>query len=93
MVDVGAVRGMGGEIAATAAALRSTLDALDEASRLPAEAWSGEARRAFVERRDAWRRAADDLIALLHEIGRAVDDAAADYLATEARNRSLFDPC
>ena len=71
IVDLAAVREMGAEIATTAAALRSTLDDLDERSRLPAEAWTGEARRAFAERRDAWRHAADDLTALLREIGRA----------------------
>lgn len=92
IVDLAAVREMGAEITTTAAALRSTLDDLDERSRLPAEAWTGEARRAFAERRDAWRHAADELTALLREIGRAVDDAAADYLATEDRNRVLFDP-
>ncbi|MDP9798894.1 WXG100 family type VII secretion target [Catenuloplanes nepalensis] len=92
IVDVVAVRRMGAEITATAVALRSALDDLDERTRLPAEAWGGEARHAFAERRDAWRRAADDLTALLREIGREVDDAAADYLATESRNRALFGP-
>ncbi|GAB7048922.1 WXG100 family type VII secretion target [Catenuloplanes indicus] len=92
IVDLAALRRTGADIATTAAALRSTLDELDTRSRLAEEAWSGEARHAFTERRENWRRAADDLTALLRETGRAVDDAAADYQAAETGNRALFGP-
>jgi 6 kDa early secretory antigenic target len=91
VVDVAALRRMGTEIAAAHATLISTLDELDADVRPMSETWGGVAHHAYAERRDEWRRAADDLAALLREIGRAVDDSAADYLTVEGRSRALFD--
>jgi WXG100 family type VII secretion target len=52
--------------------------------------WEGDARQAYQQRQDAWRRAAGDLATMLAEVKRAVDDSAADYAATERRNANLF---
>ncbi|GGJ95644.1 hypothetical protein GCM10010123_26880 [Pilimelia anulata] len=53
--------------------------------------WSGAARAAYDERQRAWRTASEDLAATLRDIRLAVDESAADYLATEQRNRALFE--
>ncbi|MDR7279681.1 WXG100 family type VII secretion target [Catenuloplanes atrovinosus] len=90
-VDVAALRRIGAEIDAAGVALWSVLDDLDADARSTAAAWSGEAWRAYEERRAAWRRAGAELGALLREIGRAVEVSAADYADVEARNRALFD--
>ena len=91
VVDIAALGRMGTEIAAARAVLCSTLDELDAEVRPLADTWGGVAHRAYAERRDAWRRAAGELAVLLGEIGRAVDDSAADYLTVERRSRALFD--
>ncbi|MFI5839615.1 WXG100 family type VII secretion target [Catenuloplanes sp. NPDC051500] len=91
VVDVAALRRVAAEIAAARALLDSTLDELDTDVRPLNETWGGVAQRAYAERREAWRRAAGELAASLGEIGRAVDDSAADYLTAEQRNRALFD--
>ncbi|WP_033339414.1 WXG100 family type VII secretion target [Catenuloplanes japonicus] len=91
VVDVAALQRAGTEIAEARNLLRSTLDDLDADVRPLTETWGGEAQRAYAARRDAWRRAAEELTAVLGEIGRAVDDSASDYLTTETRNRALFD--
>jgi WXG100 family type VII secretion target len=52
--------------------------------------WVGEAQAAYQQRQDRWRTAAHDLAAILRDIKNAVDESAAEYLATEKRNRALF---
>jgi WXG100 family type VII secretion target len=52
--------------------------------------WDGEAQAAYQQRQSIWRRAAEDLSAMLTEIKVSVDQSAADYHSTERRNTSMF---
>lgn len=52
--------------------------------------WEGEAQAAYQQRQAIWRRAADDLAAMLTEIKASVDQSAADYHSTERRNTGMF---
>jgi WXG100 family type VII secretion target len=52
--------------------------------------WDGAARAAYQQRQAIWRRAAEDLSAMLTEIRVSVDQSAADYDSTERRNTSMF---
>jgi 6 kDa early secretory antigenic target len=89
-VDVAELHRLGAELARARAVLGSTLDDLDADVRQLSGTWDGAAHRAYAERRAVWRRAAGELAAALGEIGRAVDDSAADYLTVERGNRELF---
>jgi ESAT-6 family protein len=55
------------------------------------QAWGGEAKLAYEQRQDTWRRAAAELASLLGQIKRALDESIADYQATERHNASLFE--
>ena len=75
-------------------ALRSLQQQLDQVERDAAPlvaTWEGDARQAYQQRQTRWREAADHLSVMLRDIKRALDESAADYLRTEARNSSLFD--
>ena len=52
--------------------------------------WDGAAREAYDVRQARWRGAADDLSRILRDIKVALDESAADYLATENRNAEMF---
>jgi early secretory antigenic target protein ESAT-6 len=53
--------------------------------------WEGEARAAYEARQRQWRTAAGELVMLLTEIKKALDDSAHDYRSTEDRNIRLFE--
>jgi WXG100 family type VII secretion target len=52
--------------------------------------WRGDAQAAYTQRRERWRRAADDLKSILRDIKIAVDESAQDYRTTEKKATSLF---
>lgn len=78
------------DIAHAIAELEGQLSRLEHDAVPLVATWSGEAKAAYDERQKRWRQAAGDLTAMLQDIKIAVDDSAADYLATERRNASLF---
>jgi WXG100 family type VII secretion target len=90
IVNFAALHGASGHIADAINRLQSELGDLERSAAPLVSTWEGEARQAYEQRQDAWRRAAGDLAAMLAEIKRAVDDSAVDYAATERRNASLF---
>lgn len=78
------------DIAHALGELEGQLDQLErDAAPLVAQ-WSGDARSAYDARQATWRGAAADLARMLRDIQSAVDESAADYLATERRNANLF---
>jgi WXG100 family type VII secretion target len=70
--------------------MRSTLSDLEQAARPLVDTWDGQAKAAYAQRQETWRRAADDLAMILNSIKTAVDDSAADYHQTERSNTQLF---
>ena len=79
-----------GHIQTAIGAMDAQLDQLERDAAPLVQAWSGDAKQAYHERQQTWRRASAELTALLREIKRALDESIADYQATEARNTSLF---
>ncbi len=78
------------DIAHALSELEGQLDQLErDAAPLVAQ-WTGDARSAYDARQAKWRGAAADLTRMLRDIKVAVDESAADYLATERRNANLF---
>jgi WXG100 family type VII secretion target len=73
------------------AALDSQLDQLERDAAPLVSQWTGTARDAYDQRASRWRAAAADLSGMLRAIKGAVDESAADYLATERNNAMLFD--
>jgi 6 kDa early secretory antigenic target len=90
VVNFAALDAAGADIAHALAELEGQLDQLErDAAPLVAQ-WSGDARSAYDARQIKWRSAAADLARMLRDIKIAVDESAADYLATERRNADLF---
>ena len=78
------------DINAALGKMRSTLSDLEHAARPLVDTWDGEAKQAYALRQETWRRAAEDLAAILSSVKTAVDDSAADYHHTERSNTQLF---
>jgi WXG100 family type VII secretion target len=70
--------------------LESQLSQLERDAAPLVASWDGEARQAYEQRQARWRAASQDLQAMLRDIKVALDESAADYLATEKKNASLF---
>lgn len=90
IVNFAALHSASGHIADAINRLQSELGDLERSAAPLVATWEGDARQAYEQRQDAWRRAAGDLATMLAEIKRAVDDSAVDYAATERRNANLF---
>ena len=90
IVNFAALHASSGHIADAINRLQSELGDLERSAAPLVATWEGDARQAYEQRQDAWRRAAADLATRLAEIKRAVDDSAVDYAATERRNANLF---
>ncbi|GGK20961.1 hypothetical protein GCM10010124_11820 [Pilimelia terevasa] len=91
VVQFGALQQASAHIQTALHALTAQLDQVESDAAPLVATWSGEARAAYEQRQQGWRRAGADLAAILRDIQAAVDDSAADYLATEQRNRALFE--
>jgi WXG100 family type VII secretion target len=72
------------------AALRTTLDQLDQDLRPMIDTWSGSAQQAYLTCKAQWDGAALELAQLLDGIGRAVQQAHDNYRAAEDRARSTW---
>jgi early secretory antigenic target protein ESAT-6 len=90
VVNFAALEQASADIADAVGRLETQLAQLERDAAPLVERWTGEAKAAYDARQNRWRRAATDLTAMLSEIKIAVDDSAADYLATEHRNANMF---
>lgn len=70
--------------------LETTLTQLEDDARPMVATWSGAAQTAYHERQAKWRKAADELSAMLRDIKGAVDEAAIQFKDAEDRNTKLF---
>lgn len=70
--------------------LDSQLDQLERDAAPLVATWDGEAKQAYEVRQAKWRQASQDLQNMLRDIKVALDESAADYLATEKKNTGLF---
>jgi len=90
VVNFAALESASADIAHAIGELEGQLDQLErDAAPLVAQ-WSGDARAAYDARAARWRTAAADMARMLRDIKSAVDESAADYIATERRNADLF---
>ncbi|WIM96792.1 WXG100 family type VII secretion target [Actinoplanes oblitus] len=83
LVNFGALHQAGLDIDKALGTLRSQLDQLERDAAPLVETWAGEAREAYAQRQATWRAASTDLENILRQIRVAVDESAADYVATE----------
>lgn len=90
VVDFAALQQASADIQKALNTLDSQLGQLERDAAPLIASWEGEARQAYEQRQARWRAASRDLQAMLREIKVALDDSAADYLATEKRNAGLF---
>lgn len=91
VVQFGALQQASANIQSALHTLESQLDQLEGDAAPLVATWSGDAKAAYEQRQQRWRQASQDLALILRDIKVAVDDSAADYLATEQRNRALFE--
>lgn len=90
VVNFGALQQAGVDIQKALNTLESQLGQLERDAAPLVATWDGEAKLAYDQRQDKWRRAAEDLRSILRDIKIAVDDSAQDYLTTEKKATSLF---
>ena len=89
-VDFGALQAASADIRTALGVLHEQLAEVESDAAPLVSTWEGEARDAYLVRQVRWRRAAEDLAAILRDIGRALDESTADYAATERRNAGMF---
>jgi 6 kDa early secretory antigenic target len=83
-VEVGEMRSAANFVAELTEALRDGLQRVESvAADLFASGWSGVAAAAYQRAWDEWRRAAREVLAVLDEIGDALDLSAEAYAAHE----------
>ena len=90
VVNFGALHQAGADIHKALNRLESQLSELERDAAPLVATWAGEAKLAYDQRQEKWRRAAEDLKNILRDIKHAVDDSAQDYLNTEKKATSLF---
>ncbi|BCY05166.1 WXG100 family type VII secretion target [Actinoplanes sp. L3-i22] len=90
LVNFSALRQAGTDIDKALATLRTQLDQLERDAAPLVESWAGEAREAYAQRQTTWRAASADLEGILRQIKLAVDESAADYVATERAATQRF---
>ncbi len=90
VVNFARLRETSEHIRATVTGLESQLSQLESDAAPLVSTWTGQAREAYQERQATWRRASADLVGVLAQIKRALDESIADYQSTEQRNASLF---
>ncbi|MFI5494326.1 WXG100 family type VII secretion target [Actinoplanes sp. NPDC051859] len=78
------------DIQAAVKRLDAELARLDDEGRRLMGTWDGAAQQAYVQRQADWTKAADSLKAILRQIGGAVEESNAQYLATERSAAQRF---
>jgi ESAT-6 family protein len=91
VVDFAAFAGAGDHIRTAIEAMHQQLSAVERAAEPLVATWQGEAKQAYLTRQAAWRRAAQDLTAVLQQIHRGVEETALDFAETERRNARRFE--
>lgn len=90
VVNFAALEQASADIAHAMAELDAQLGQLERDAAPLVATWSGDAKAAYDARQAKWRAASVDLANLLRDIKIALDESAADYLATEHANARLF---
>jgi 6 kDa early secretory antigenic target len=90
VVDFTALHHGSDSIASALKTLDAQLQDLEADARPLVATWDGEAKNAYFQRQRQWQQAAGDLKAILYDIKKALDESAAQYLATEHRNTNMF---
>jgi early secretory antigenic target protein ESAT-6 len=90
LVTFGALQQAGTDIEKALNALRSQLDQLERDAGPLVETWAGTAQEAYAQRQATWRAASEDLQNILRQIKVAMDESAADYVATERAATQRF---
>ena len=90
LVNFGALTQASADIQKALNKLQTELDQLERDAGPLVQTWSGEAREAYAQRQQKWRSASADLQHILHNIKRAVDRSAEDYLTTEKQATQRF---
>lgn len=89
-VSFAAIATLASDIQRESAEVQNHLDTLEsEASRLRAN-WDGQAQMAFDSAKRDWDKEMENMHVILTDLSGKVDDAGAQYRATEARNASRF---
>jgi ESAT-6 family protein len=91
VVNFAALQHASGEIQTALSRLQTQLADLERDAAPVVAAWEGDARAAYDQRQAGWRRAAQELSAMLASIKRALDESAHEYQETERRNARLFE--
>lgn len=71
-------------------ALRAELDRLDAELRSHLDGWSGDARVAYLDAHDKWRRAAEDMVGRLDWLHQAIRTAHGNYHGARAANLAIW---
>ena len=90
VVDFSALHQGSESITAALKALDAQLQDLENDAKPLVATWDGQAKDAYFQRQRNWQQAAADLKAILYDIKKALDESAAQYLATENRNTQMF---
>jgi early secretory antigenic target protein ESAT-6 len=90
LVNFSALQQAGADIQRALSELQTQLTQLEQDAAPLVQTWSGEANEAYQIRQAKWRAASTDLSEILRNIQVAVDESAADYLATEKQATSRF---
>src|SRR5690348_5346114 len=89
-VDFGGLGQGSAGILATHRALQASLDDLERQLEPMLGTWDGQAKEAYFQQKQKWDSAAQAMAQILHQMGRAVDEANNNYQAAENQNRGLW---
>lgn len=92
VVTFGAMRDARADVAATARSLENQLAELRRFTTPLAASWTGAAAQSYAAAQRHWDAAAGDLIAVLTEIGAALEAAGEDFLEAERHNMGTWAP-
>lgn len=90
LVKFGALQQASVDIEKALTRLRNQLEQLERDAGPLVATWEGAAREAYSQRQATWRAASEDLHNILRQIQGAVDQSAADYVATERAATQRF---
>lgn len=90
LVNFGSLNQASADIQRALNTLTSQLDQLERDAGPLVDSWDGDAKQAYAERQAKWRSASRDLHSILHNIKKAVDQSAEDYISTERQATQRF---
>jgi ESAT-6 family protein len=86
----GAMDALAGDISSGSARINGLLEDLRSQINSVGSSWEGEAQGAFMQLKNNWESAANDLNAVMARIGTAVQTTVQDAQATEKSNAGRF---